>query len=71
MQIQSDSMKILVFSDANFYKIVRAAQEPSRTLVVQVSNSEKNKNASGVSKHRSHNLLCNLVAAYVLAMLIL
>ena len=28
MQIQSDSMKILVFSDANFYKIVRAAQEP-------------------------------------------
>ena len=47
MQIQSDSMKILVFSDANFYKIVRAAHEPSRTLVVQVSNSKKN--AGGVS----------------------
>ena len=69
MQIQSDSMKILVFSDANFYKIVRAAHEPSRTLVVQVSNSEKKMLV--VSPTQVHNLLCNLVAAYVLAMLIL
>ena len=72
MQIQSDSMKILVFSDANFYKIVRAAQEPCHApWWFKCQILKKNKNASGVSKHRSHNLLCNLVAAYVLAMLIL